>query len=107
MASEPSQLAAALAKVQEALPHIAKGEKANVGQYSYEYADLTAVSAAILPLLGKHGLAFIAKPTAVDGKFVLAYSLLHSSGERRCRTRARRSSSAATSPMPAATACVP
>lgn len=77
-----SELAAALAKVQAQLPHIAKGEKANVGQYSYEYADLTAVSKEIMPLLGKHGLAFIAKPTTADGKFVLAYSLLHESGER-------------------------
>jgi hypothetical protein len=76
------ELAAALAKVQAELPRIAKGEKANVGQYSYEYADLTAVSAAIMPLLGGNGLAFTARPTLSDGRFVLAYSLLHSSGER-------------------------
>jgi hypothetical protein len=82
----PSELAAALAKVQAELPHIAKGEKANVGQYSYEYADLTAVSQAILPLLGKHGLAFTAWPTLDDGKFVLSYTLLHSSGEERTGT---------------------
>lgn len=81
------QLAAALAGVQQELPRISKGETAEVplkggGSYSYSYADLASVAAAVLPLLGKHGLAFTAWPTAVDGRLVLRYHLLHKSGER-------------------------
>src|ERR1035441_2494843 len=80
-------LFAALAEVQAELPSITKGETAQVksdkANYSYKYADLAAVSAAILPVLGKHGLAFTARPTLLDGHgFVLAYSLVHVSGER-------------------------
>lgn len=81
-------LAAALAAVQAELPDIPKTLTAKVktrdgGQYSYKYADLADVSKAILPLLGQHGLAFTASPTLVDGKLVLAYSLLHEGGEER------------------------
>jgi hypothetical protein len=84
-----SELATALAKVQTELPAIAKGETATIEpkdgrSYQYRYADLTDVSAVVLPLIGKHGLAFTAWPTLdKDGKFVLAYTLLHESGEQR------------------------
>jgi hypothetical protein len=78
------ELNKALAAVQAELPRVEKKNTANTGSYSYDYADLADVSAAILPLLGKHGLAFTAWPTLNDdGKFVLAYSLLHSSGQER------------------------
>lgn len=84
--ARPPQLAAAMARVQTKLPEIRKGEKALVksdkGNYSYTYANLAQVSAQILPLLGENGLCFITKPTLVDGKFMLAYSLMHESGER-------------------------
>lgn len=85
----PSELAAALAKVQAELPAVAKGETARIegrdGRqgYAYTYADLADVSAAILPLLGKHGLAFSTWPTLEDGRFVLSYTLMHESGEER------------------------
>ena len=83
---EVGKLASALAAVQEALPRIHKGQSATVpmkggGQYSYTYADLADVSAQILPLLGKNGLAFTAWPTLTGNRFVLRYELLHSSGE--------------------------
>lgn len=81
-----SGLADALAGVQAALPRIEKSKTATVQtdktRYSYSYADLAQVSSVILPLLGKNGLAWIAKPTVnAEGKFVLAYKLLHTSGE--------------------------
>lgn len=85
------QLAAALAAVQQELPPIRKAETGKVSgttkdgkQYSYEYsyADLAAVSAAVMPLLGKNGLAFTTWPTTVDGRLVLRYHLVHESGER-------------------------
>jgi hypothetical protein len=82
-----SDLAAALAAVQANLPAIAKAETAKVetkggGSYSYSYANLTDISAEILPLLARHGLAFACLPTVNDaGTFVLSYRLLHTAGE--------------------------
>jgi hypothetical protein len=84
--TESDSLAAALARVQSKLPAIKKSETATVrsdkGSYSCSYADLAAVSAAVMPLLGAEGLSFLARPTVIDGDFVLAYSLLHTSGDR-------------------------
>lgn len=81
-------LAGALARVQEELPQVLKAETATIpgkeGKqgYKYSYADLAAVSRAILPILGKHGLSWVTKPTLLDGRFVLVYKLLHGpSGE--------------------------
>lgn len=83
-------LAAALAAFQLELPRIGKDKRAEAGKYGYSYADLAAVSAAVLPLLGRHGLSFSARPTisrhhedgdAGDVGFVLAYTLRHDSGE--------------------------
>lgn len=82
-----SELAKALAEFQANLPHVSKAGTAEVqtktgGRYSYTFADLADVSAAALPLLGKYGLSFSSKPTLTDeGRFVLRYSLRHSSGE--------------------------
>jgi hypothetical protein len=82
----PSTLAEALRQLQANLPDIKKSETATVvtekTRYSYTYADLGAVTDAIFPALAEVGLAFIAKPTMADGQFVLAYSLLHISGQR-------------------------
>lgn len=85
------ELNKALAAVQANLPPVAKGETAEVKNkdtgkkmYEYQYAGLDAVSEAILPLLGKNGLAFTAWPTLDDGgRFVLHYALVHESGEER------------------------
>jgi ERF superfamily len=75
----------ALAKLQAALPRVGKDQTAKVksdkANYSYKYADLADVSQAVLPLLGKVGLSFTAKPTMHDGAFVLHYKLRHTSGE--------------------------
>ena len=75
-------LAAAMAKVQAALPRVHKGETADTGKYQYRYASLADVHAAVLPLLAEHGLSFVCMPTLSDaGHFVLAYRLMHVSGE--------------------------
>lgn len=83
--SETASLAAALAAVQAELPTIHKGETAIVptknGRYSYSYADLASITRVILPVLGRHGLAWTTMPTVQDGRFVLAYRLMHTSGE--------------------------
>lgn len=77
-----SGLNEALADLQTQLPHIAKNNTANAGTYKYNYADLAEISRQLLPLMGKLGLSFTAKPTLnAQGKFVLAYKLRHVSGE--------------------------
>jgi hypothetical protein len=75
------ELAAALAAVQAELPPVLKNRTADTGKYTYDYADLADVSAAVLPALGRHGLAFAGFPGHDhDGKFGLRYYLLHSAG---------------------------
>jgi hypothetical protein len=87
MSDYPPNLATAVAVLQTKLPEVRKSSRADVetktgGTYSYTYADLSNISSQILPLLGELGLSFICKPTFTDGRFVLAYSLLHVSGDR-------------------------
>lgn len=79
----PSELAEALAKVQAELKPIPRNAEGQAGTRKRKYADLAAVSEAVFPLLARAGLVFLAKPTVrEDGRFVLAYSLIHASGER-------------------------
>lgn len=78
---------AALSALQGRLPRISKDLTANVksertgAQFKYSYADLAQISRELLPLLSELGMAFVARPTWNDGRFVLAYELLHTSGE--------------------------
>jgi hypothetical protein len=82
-ATTGSSLFAALAKVQAELKPIERNAEGQAGTRKHKYADLAAVSRIVLPLLGKHGLSFSARPTMTgSGQFVLTYSLLHESGER-------------------------
>lgn len=79
-------LTSALAAVQAVLPVVGKDHTATVksdkGTYTYKYANLASVSAAILPILSAHGLAWTTLPTFDDaGRFVLRYELRHISGE--------------------------
>lgn len=88
----PSPLAAALARVQAELPKLGKSETGKVSgkssttgefySYEYKYADLASISAEVLPLLGRNGLAFTSWPTVIDGRTVLEYHLVHEDGER-------------------------
>lgn len=82
--SDTDNLAAALARVQANLHPVTKDKKANAGQYSYTYADLATVQSTVFPLLAAEGLAWLARPTwDSDGRYVLAYSLMHGpSGQR-------------------------
>lgn len=82
-----SQLAAALARFQKAMPLVAKTKTAQVrsekGSYSYTYAGLAEVSAVAAPLLADHGLAFSCVPTVDEhGHILLSGVLMHESGEQ-------------------------
>ncbi len=79
-------LAAAMAKVQAELPKLERDRTVEVvsqkGSYSYSYATLANLSEAVLPLLAKHGLSFIAMPgSSSEGRMSLNYRLMHESGE--------------------------
>jgi hypothetical protein len=79
--SETATLASALADLQTQLPRVTKDQTAG-GTFTYNYADLAQVSAELLPIMGKLGLSFSAKPTLNGaGKMVLAYTLRHVGGE--------------------------
>jgi hypothetical protein len=85
--SAPASLAEALAQLQAKLPRVAKEHTAKVetktgGNYKYDYADLTDVSAAILPAMAALGLCFTACPSVSSGRFVLAYALRHVSDDK-------------------------
>jgi hypothetical protein len=83
--TETKNLAQAVALLQTHLPEIKKTQTASVqtdkARYKYTYADLAQITRELMPILGSLGLSFMAKPTTVDGRFVLAYKLLHVSGE--------------------------
>ena len=79
-------LAGALAKFQGDMPTVTKKQIAKVptkagGEYSYSYASLADVTAAAMPILSKHGLAFFCRPEEGDRGFILRGVLAHESGE--------------------------
>lgn len=87
MSDEIGELAAALAKVQGALPTIAKSKTAEIpmkkgGKFSYSYADLAAIWSTARRHLSEHGLALV-QPTrpGEKGEMYLQCILLHASGQ--------------------------
>jgi hypothetical protein len=93
-ATRPRTLNEALAALQGRLPRIAKTETAEVphkdgGRHEYSYADLAAVTHAAMPIMSELGLSFTSAPTLmwndehpeIPPRFVLAYTLRHTSGE--------------------------
>jgi ERF superfamily len=85
----------ALSLLQGELPRIPKTKEGKIEgetktgkyfSYTYSYADLGDVVADVGPLLAKHGLAFHCAPTIDPANrtlMILAWSLLHESGEER------------------------
>jgi hypothetical protein len=74
-------LTAAVSAMQGELPVVEKLNSVSAGARKYKYADLTLLTEKVMPLLAKHGLAFIALPNISDGIFGLSYELRHESGE--------------------------
>lgn len=80
-----ASIAAALAAFQGEMPTVAKTKTARVtmkggGSYSYTYADLADVTQAAMPVLARHGLAFVAVPQRTEQGYRLLGQLLHTSG---------------------------
>jgi ERF superfamily len=69
-------LAAALAELQQQLPHITKDSKADIpNRPPHKYAALGSLSHELLPIMAKLGLSFSCKPTVRKGQFGMAYKL--------------------------------
>jgi hypothetical protein len=84
MTAPTPELNKALVAFQAELPRVPKAARADLGHGPYAYADLEDVCSVVLPLLGKHGLAFTAMPMLDEaGRKVLRYALVHASGEER------------------------
>jgi hypothetical protein len=45
--------------------------------YTYGYVKLDAVHEQVLPVLAKHGLVWLTRPTTLDGRAALGYALRH------------------------------
>jgi hypothetical protein len=74
-------LAKALVAFQKEMPTVPKDKTANMGTYSYKYADLASLKHAVTPLLTKHGLAFNASSRRTETGYEAVGQLLHTSGE--------------------------
>lgn len=65
--TDHTSLHSALAAAQADLPHIGKDSRADTGKFSYAYAGLPVVNAALLPHLASHGLSWTVCPDAEQG----------------------------------------
>lgn len=74
-------LAKALVAFQKEMPTVAKDKTANMGTYSYKYADLASLKHQVTPLLVKHGLAFNVSSRRTETGYEAVGQLLHTSGE--------------------------
>jgi hypothetical protein len=75
--SVPGSLAEALITLQASLPRITKDSTGQAGNRETKYANLAAITDAVLPRLAEVGLAWVCRPTMHEGQFVLAYGLIH------------------------------
>ena len=79
-------LGKALSLAQAEYPTVAKNKTATVqmkagGRYSYRYADIADVIAAVAPVNAKHGLCFFQIPQTKNNQHQLVSTVLHESGE--------------------------
>ena len=71
-----------MAAFQSECPVIKKTKTAKAGSFSYTYADLADVLAAVKPVLSKHGLALLQHVGGSDGQISVTTVLLHTGGHR-------------------------
>ena len=80
--TEGGELAKALSAAQGEFPAIERSRKVDTGKFSYSYAPLDAILAAVRPVLAKHELALTQTLDSLEPVGpVLRTQLLHSSGE--------------------------
>jgi len=74
----PETIYQALAKVQAEMPVIGRNKTANVGKFSYSYADLEKIWEIARPIIEKHGFTVY---NCGDGDKVVTV-VVHTSGEK-------------------------
>lgn len=75
------ELSKALTAFQKAAPPIPKDKEANVGSYSYKYADLASIWDKIRGILADNELSVMQSPSSFQGEQTLTTMIAHSSGE--------------------------
>lgn len=76
--TDPKTLDEALAALQADPPMLVKDKSGQAGNQKTLYADLVQVNKVVLAKLSELGVIYVCAPTLQDdGKFVLAYELLH------------------------------
>lgn len=79
--TEIADLSKALTAFQKAVPPIPKDKTANIGQYSYTYADLSTIWEKIRGVLSDNGLSVVQSPSSNAGEPTLTTMIAHSSGQ--------------------------
>lgn len=74
-------LSKALTAFQKDAPTITKDKTANIGQYSYKYADLSTIMDKIRGPLADNGLSIIQSPSSYQNEPTLTTMLAHESGQ--------------------------
>lgn len=70
----------AFTKAQKAFPKIGKGNTADMGNYTYSYADLGTILEKVLPVLNDNGLSVSQSPVTLDGRVGVETRIYHTSG---------------------------
>lgn len=70
----------AFTKALAAMPEVGKGKEADMGDYSYKYADLHSILDAVRPVLAEHGLSVAQSTVNLDGKVGVETRIYHTSG---------------------------
>lgn len=79
--TEINELSKALTAFQKSAPKITKDKTANIGQYSYKYADLSSIMDAVRGGLADNGLAVIQSPSSYQSESHLTTMISHESGQ--------------------------
>jgi len=70
----------AFTKAQEEMPAIGKTKTADMGNYSYTYADLGSILEAVRPVLNKHGLSVAQSPVSDGNRVGVETRIYHEAG---------------------------
>ncbi len=73
-----AKVLAAFTQAQREFPVVEMSKTVSTGKFSYKYAPLSGIMAAITPVLSKHGLSVL---TPMTGNFDISVIIAHESGE--------------------------
>lgn len=76
-----NEFAAAFSLAQSLFVEIPKNKEAQLGSYSFKYADLSSIITLVRPTLAAHGLAFSQSVEIVGTDLMISTMLCHKSGQ--------------------------